>query len=289
MILGTVELGLAYGINNVTGKPNQQQAFNVLGTAWDCGVRELDTAAGYGESETLIGLYQEKSGHSFLIDTKLPVRIEKESIPPSFYETCKRLKTDKIHLLYLHSFAQCKEQDTISFLHELKSSGKINHIGVSIYDPEEMSYIIDNLPDVDTIQFPFNVFDSHRWKENNLLSNALAAGKHLYIRSVYLQGLIFRQKNDPLVVKMGASDYIAKFNDVCNSLNLSVQEFAYQYVRANNIENIIIGCQTPEEVKDNAQFDRSSVKISASMIEEIEHYMVSIPTIAIDPRRWKNL
>ena len=58
MILGTVELGLDYGINNSEGKPSKMQAFELLDTAWNGGIRELDTAAAYGDSELKKNIYR---------------------------------------------------------------------------------------------------------------------------------------------------------------------------------------------------------------------------------------
>ena len=76
MILGTVELGMAYGINNTQGKPSLEKSFEVLDFAWDGGIRELDTASAYGDSEKIIGMYQSARNIQFRVDTKLPVELD---------------------------------------------------------------------------------------------------------------------------------------------------------------------------------------------------------------------
>ena len=43
--LGTVQLGVSYGINNQSGKPDRTQAFGILDTALTNGISALDTAA----------------------------------------------------------------------------------------------------------------------------------------------------------------------------------------------------------------------------------------------------
>ena len=53
--LGTVQLGLTYGVNKNHGKPSEEEAFAILNTALDGGVNCLDTAAAYGDSEVVIG------------------------------------------------------------------------------------------------------------------------------------------------------------------------------------------------------------------------------------------
>ena len=50
--LGTVQLGVSYGINNQSGKPDRTQAFGILDTALTNGISALDTAA-QSASETI--------------------------------------------------------------------------------------------------------------------------------------------------------------------------------------------------------------------------------------------
>ena len=70
--LGTVQLGMNYGINNANGKPDQATAFKILDAAMDSGMNALDTAAGYGDSEIVIGqwLKQRTSGTMPFVMTK---------------------------------------------------------------------------------------------------------------------------------------------------------------------------------------------------------------------------
>jgi len=51
--LGTVQLGLSYGINNADGKPSQETANAILNAALEGGINTLDTAAAYGDNPAL--------------------------------------------------------------------------------------------------------------------------------------------------------------------------------------------------------------------------------------------
>ena len=53
--LGTVQLGLSYGINNADGKPSQETSNGILNAAMAGGINTLDTAGAYGDSEAVIG------------------------------------------------------------------------------------------------------------------------------------------------------------------------------------------------------------------------------------------
>ena len=71
LILGTVQLGLDYGINNDVGKPSVEKSFEILDYAFNNGISILDTANAYGDSEKIIGNYMKKTGNEFKISTKL--------------------------------------------------------------------------------------------------------------------------------------------------------------------------------------------------------------------------
>lgn len=290
MILGTVELGLDYGINNNSGKPTYQQAFELLDAAWSNGIRELDTAAAYGNSEEIIGNYQSETDHIFLIDTKLPVAVAKAQFDESLNTACKRLRTESIYLLYLHSFEQCKDDGILEWLQRQKEERKIEHIGISIYEPEEMNYILEKLPFVDTIQIPFNILDSHRWVRDDLLKRVKIKNKRLYARSIFLQGLIFKTIPDAFIDSIGAKKYIAAINRIAKSCGLSKAELAYQYVfQTPEIDEIIIGCQSVDDVMINAVMLNSEKKLGRGVREELGEISRNIPKVIIDPRKWRRV
>ena len=69
-MLGTVQLGLNYGMANTTGKPSEETAHEILRTAHDVGVTVLDTAAAYGTSEEVVGSYLKANDHNMLAISK---------------------------------------------------------------------------------------------------------------------------------------------------------------------------------------------------------------------------
>ena len=73
MILGTAQLGSRYGIANIGESPSVENAFQILKTAWEAGIRYVDTAPGYG-SEAIIGEFVKAQGlrNEIRILTKIP-------------------------------------------------------------------------------------------------------------------------------------------------------------------------------------------------------------------------
>ena len=58
--LGTVQLGIEYGLGEHSAKPTEEAAFAILDRAVDLGVNTLDTANNYGDSEAVIGRWLTK-------------------------------------------------------------------------------------------------------------------------------------------------------------------------------------------------------------------------------------
>ena len=62
--IGTVQMGLAYGISNTSGKTTGQEVIKVLEVAARNNIRIIDTAAQYGDSEGVLG-NSLPEGHGF--------------------------------------------------------------------------------------------------------------------------------------------------------------------------------------------------------------------------------
>ncbi len=70
LILGTVQFGLKYGINNATGKPGTKEVFEMLRMAKNNTIKMLDTAETYGNAIEVIGNYQQENSDQFQIISK---------------------------------------------------------------------------------------------------------------------------------------------------------------------------------------------------------------------------
>ena len=73
MTLGTVQLGMNYGIANENGQPKEEQSMEMLGAALESGVNSLDTARAYGNSEDVLGHFLAGVENKPFITTKVPM------------------------------------------------------------------------------------------------------------------------------------------------------------------------------------------------------------------------
>ncbi len=73
-------------------------------------------------------------------------------------------------------------------LEQLKSTGLVAKIGVSVYEAEEIDRILDRYP-IEIVQLPFNALDL-RLARGGPLQRLAGAGVEIHARSVFLQGLL---------------------------------------------------------------------------------------------------
>jgi diketogulonate reductase-like aldo/keto reductase len=143
LAIGTAQFGLNYGISNADGKSSQNEINSMLDLAASRNVKSIDTAIVYGHSELSIGSSPAVHKGEFQIITK----IANTSKQPITYldESLKKLNVDSIYGLLAHNFELvCENPDYYKKMLLLKQNGKVSKIGVSIYTPTQLEYLIDN-------------------------------------------------------------------------------------------------------------------------------------------------
>jgi len=191
--IGTVQFGLNYGVANRQGQVSQDEAKAILGHAWASGMDTLDTAIAYGDSEQRLG---EIGIRDWRVVSKLPSIPDgcsdiSQWVTDSVNESLQRLKVKCLYGLLLHQPKQLLGQAggrLYSVLQQLKRDGRIEKIGISIYDPEELDAVCSHYH-LDMVQAPFNIFD-RRLIDSGWLARLAEQDTELHVRSVFLQGLL---------------------------------------------------------------------------------------------------
>ncbi len=195
--LGTVQFGTPYGISNTTGQTPEQEVHRILTTAASHGIRTIDTASLYGDSEQVLGR-QLSVDHVFRIVTKTP-RFDRACISAEdgkhlkkvFDQSCSYLRQQTVYGLLVHNADDLLTSSgayLMDAMSELKSEGRVSKIGASVYSASQIDRILERFS-IDLIQLPINVLDQRLIK-----SGHLAALKHkdveVHGRSVFLQGML---------------------------------------------------------------------------------------------------
>lgn len=293
MILGTVQLGINYGINNKIGKPAIEEAFNMLDYAYDHGVTTLDTGPMYGDAEDIIGKYFARNNRRFLVNTKAPDVIPRELeaygfILNSIKGSLSRLQSECADCYFLHQFVHCRVDGVMEAMRYAKKEGLIHNVGISLYHPNELTYIISEIADlVDVVQIPLNVFSMHEWEDN--MKKAKYAGIRIYARSIYLQGLVFMDPEDVFPRNIGVSEYIKYVCTEAESMDRPLAHFCHDVVISNSyLDDIIVGCESLEQLKSNIALENEKNVIGGEVIRRLNEYMVGVPKDVLDPTTWNN-
>ena len=148
LALGTVELGLAYGIPQPgeTGIPAEAEAAAILNHAVDAGLTVIDTARAYGVAEERIGRALGHRRHEIILASKFtladanrqPIRGEalRQHFWTSLETSLHALQTDYLDLYQAHAWADPEvlaDGDMVDLLAQAKAQGKIRLAGLSAY------------------------------------------------------------------------------------------------------------------------------------------------------------
>lgn len=293
MILGTVQLGLHYGINNSFGKPNLIQVFKMLDYAYENGIKILDTGPMYGNAEEIIGKYIGKNGKRFTICTKLPDILPEENkisddvVSTLIQKSLERLNINHIYCYYLHQFYQCKYKKLMDALISAKNKGLIDYIGISVYDPSELIYICNNLNNVvDVVQIPYNIFSAFLW--NEALEQAKKANIKIFARSIFLQGLAFSSPESKFSVKIGAGEYNSYVQHLAAAKNQKVEQICFDAVIDHEvIEDVICGAEALEQLMSNIELEKNHLPLNENELADIAYVMSDISKDIINPTKWE--
>lgn len=283
MILGTVQLGLDYGINNQRGKPNRVQANQILNYAYSSGIKTLDTAAGYGNSEEIIGLFHKETPlNRFNIITKF--HFDNKSELGEIIQSAKsKLRVGQIETLMFHSFQNYKDfGKRILGEWNLKFKDAAKQFGVSVYNNAEIEELLED-DDISVIQLPFNLFDNGAQRAK-ILKKAKQKGKVIHVRSLFLQGLFFiapqrlPQKLQPLMQDL------LKLNEIAIKWGYTKEHLALNYAKSRPyIDEIVVGVDSLEQLKSNMLNLRND--FSLEIVNEIEKIQVKEKQL-LNPSNW---
>lgn len=283
IILGTVQFGLDYGINNTLGKIPIEEIHQILDFAYSKGVLTLDTASGYGDSEEIIGTYLAKNPNKrFEIITK--INSSETSLEEQLKESLRKLKLNKIQVLMLHSFELYEKFKSQITAFCQKNKGKnFNELGVSVYTNDEIETIISD-PNINRIQSPFNLLDNEM-KRGEKYAEIKSNGKVVDTRSVFLQGLFFKDTNTLPADLEQLREPLEKLKRIAASESLSMVELAMGYALSMKfIDNVLIGVDSLDQFKKNINVLSNS--ISKELVEEINSISIE-NTNLLNPSLWK--
>ena len=285
LILGTVQFGLKYGINNTIGKPKKDEVLSLLKVAYNSGIRILDTAEAYGNAHKLIGNYHKRQDNSkFKIITKFPHDIKHNLIKSKVIEYLDLMKVNALDVMMFHSFDSFKSNyNALETLNELKSEKLINNIGVSVYTNTQLESLLDE-DSITVVQLPFNVLDNFSVR-GGLINKLKEKGKIIHTRSAFLQGLFFKKITDNLSIVQALKSHLKTLNKIAKKQGCSMEELALSYcIRQKNIDNVIIGVDSISQL--NANIKAAAYEVNEEALKCINNINVENLSL-LNPSLWR--
>lgn len=197
LALGTVQFGLPYGIANQAGQVTRPEVKVMLELAAASAIDTLDTAIAYGESEACLGAVGLQGFKVITKLTSVPDYCDDVSdwVKEQVALSLARLGVSELYGLLLHrseNLLDANGKILYRTLQDLKESGQIRNVGISIYSPHELESITEQFH-LDLVQAPFNLVD-HRLHATGWLQRLKDKGVEIHTRSAFLQGLLLMRE-----------------------------------------------------------------------------------------------
>lgn len=287
LCLGTVQLGMEYGIKNSLGRrPVREEAFSILDAALSVGIETFDTASSYGVAEDILGAFHlaEKGGK---IVSKLRAGCTSRGEVVGEVETSlERLHARRISAYLLHDAGDMGRIFIMEGLRQAQEDGLIESIGVSVYTPEE-ALLSARDQRIDCVQVPYNVLD-RRLDQCGFFETAKENGKAIYVRSVFLQGLLLMKPEAAEAHVVGAGKYVEKFRRISTDYGYTASEAAFLYaVLHPYVDYVVFGVDTADEVSENAAImDRAET--AKPLCDALQTAFQDVPQEVLVPMLWRS-
>jgi len=290
LVLGTAQFGLSYGLSKSATPVAADDIADILATAWEGGVRCLDTAAAYGDSERRIGALSRVERPFAIVTKTLPIgrdRIAAEDVAKvcaRFAVSQRDLAAPKIDTLLVHNAGDLLAdggQALFDALGELVAQGRVARLGVSVYDPETLDRVLDRFP-IGVVQLPLNVFDQ-RFAANGRLAELAANRIEVHARSVFLQGLLLRAA-DAVPAHLGhAAPALARFRARAQEAGLTPQAAALSFAaNTPGVAKLVVGIDRIDALRANLP----AFAAAKRSVLRADDLAVPDPSV-VDPRQWK--
>ena len=262
---------------------SENEVNNLLNLVLDSGINFIDTSIDYGNSEELIGRHISHRRSDFFLASNCgcPVGLEKDhiftkdNIVAGINQSLKRMKTDYLDLVQLHtslSKDEFEKDDVIQTLLDIKKEGKVRFIGSSSTLPFLADHM--NMGIFDAFQIPYSGLNR---KHEKWISNALKSGAGTIIRGGVSRG---ENENPTNQENKGEWENYRKANldellDEGESRTAFILRFTLSHPHLNTT---IVGTKNPKHFKENINIANKG-RLSEDIYEEAKKRLSEIGVV----------
>lgn len=294
--LGTAQFGQQYGVCNRDGMVSAEQAEPLVDFALRNGIVTFDTAAIYGDSESILGrVLPPQSGR---VITKLQLGDDVQhpaDIAGAVRQSLKRLGREYVDGILIHNAEEMimarKSRILSEILKEIKQQGLASRTGISVYTPQALIEMPDD-GTIDIVQFSSNPLDQ-RFLAPDVQSLLKEKNIEVYARSLFLQGVLLQ--NDYRSLPSFFHRYADVFRAIeilCHKHDMSRLDFCLAYAhwvsKGYKIDYWVVGVDTVEQLSDIVESAARAEADDTNMQISFRDCACDPVEALIDPRKWKD-
>lgn len=279
----------AASLGNLYRVTTDDEAFDAVARAWECGMRYFDTAPHYGLGlsetrvgralaayprdeyilSTKVGRLLERNPHPAPLDTEgfhVPGDLRRvwdfsrDGVRRSLDDSMRRLGTDHVEIVYAHDPEQFREgaaREALEALAQLRSEGVVRAIGVGTNSVDELPELFrDGLLDVVMLAGRYTLLEQGGL--HTALEPALAAGAGIVAVGVFNSGLLsvaWPASDAKYDYGQAPPDMIARARQlagICERHGTTLPEAAIAFPLLHPaVSTVAIGMRTAEQVDSN--------------------------------------
>jgi aryl-alcohol dehydrogenase-like predicted oxidoreductase len=290
LCLGTVQTGIAYGVVNRQVHMDEAAAYAIYDAAMAEGITCFDTAAAYGVAEERIGRWRSQRHHAgprlitkFSKLAGLDDTAARVQIMAQVDASAAHLGVARIDGLLAHGAGDIQRPAVQETLAKLVETGRIGSFGASVYDPVDAEKALQ-IPGLGLLQIPLSLFNQV-FHGHAVLQAAAERGIEVHARSIFLQGLLLQKPQDLPPFARPLAPALEALHTLSDRHGCRPDELALASVAGETgIRGLLIGCDSPQQVRENARAFRSAVPGPA--IAAAWEICKDTPAELADPRRW---
>lgn len=268
LALGTVELGLEYGIPlpGESGRPSDREGIRIVHASLERGINYIDTARAYGESERVLGLALAGRREQVILATKAHTQRIDGSTPrgdevgrlmlAQLDESLRQLNTEWVDIWQVHNVDRVLLAQTEAVSEAFataRSAGKIRWTGGSFYGASlPLAALEHGLFDV--MQVTYSVLDQRL--ADHFFAAAQAQNVGVTVRSVLLKGALTERAEQLPAHLEKLIERSRRFRQTVAAVGreCSPAQAAIAFALANPaIHSVLVGVRSVAEVFDAAQ------------------------------------
>lgn len=247
IIIGTAQFNAEYGINRQNLNPTNFKQ-KILKYSIQNDILYFDLSNKYCDYKNL------KFDKNHKIILKIYFEEKENNLEKFIFKTIdifkSNLKINSFYAILIHNFDDLEKEklDKIFItLKSIKKKGIVHKIGISTYNFQN---IIKNIKkyNFDILQCPFSIID-RRLIENNILKKIKKFDIEVHVRSIFLQGLIFKKSFNGYFKKW--STLFDRLNSYLKKKKLSKLEACIFFILNNpKVDKFIVGVENENQLDE---------------------------------------